>query len=109
MRQYELNLLISKNSYCTVSIGGCQYCGEEISERVYSQTGFKSAMPRTICRCDHCDKIYRAQVQKDWEYSRMNDHDRMVELLDDKKNKDQWKKLNPEELHVFKQILHFKK
>lgn len=109
LSQYELSIIISQNSFCQIAIGGCQDCGEEIVEKVYSQTGFKAAMRRKAYRCDHCDDLHKIQVQKDWDESRKAEQERKAEQLADKKNQDNWKKLSPEELHVFKQILHWKK
>ncbi|MBS0027269.1 hypothetical protein ACTJJ0_12450 [Chitinophaga sp. 22321] len=109
LSQRELSIIIAQHSSCRIVIGGCKDCGEEIVENVTSQTGFKAAIRKESDRCKHCDAVYWEKVHKGWEESRAAEQKLKVEQLADKKNHNNWKKLNPEELHVFKQILHWKK
>ncbi|WP_431609197.1 hypothetical protein [Chryseobacterium sp. 'Rf worker isolate 10'] len=109
LSQYDLTVIISQNSSCQIAIGGCQDCGEEIVERVYSQSGFKAAIRRKANRCGHCEDLYWKNVQKKREEARKAEQERKAEQLADKRNHDNWRKLSSEELNVFKQILRLKK
>lgn len=105
LKQNELNNIVSSNSFCTINIGRCWECGDQIIEKAYSQTAFNAAIRKRIIKCDACEKDYQLKMEEEREIARKLEETRLELALEDSENQENWKKLNQDELHVFKQIV----
>jgi len=108
LTQIELTSVIASNSSCRVEIGECIDCKQEIIETVYSQTAFKSAMRSKANRCDFCQISYDKKMLEEWEADREREKKQKSDSLEDSVEQENWKKLSPEELHVFMEIVRLK-
>lgn len=105
LKQNELNNIVSSNSFCTINVGKCWECGDQIIDKAYSQTAFNAAIRKRIIKCDPCETAYQLKMEEEREIARKIEENRLVLALEDSENHENWKKLNQDELYAFKEII----